>query len=144
MCNIILRGLWCGRKIVKAPNADGDFSKSPIFNFNDDKLKFNTNDVSNANDNYGSVSAFVPKYWCLNFEVLSLLTSWYLNPWEGLRKQTLFFYCRRQFFIFFVIILIEYRLVHSSSRITITELFLLWEIAIRITKTKVSVTVLLL
>ena len=62
MCNIILRGLWCGWKIVKAPNADGDFSKSPYFNFNDDKLKFNTNDVSNANDNYGSVSGFVPKY----------------------------------------------------------------------------------
>lgn len=62
MCNNILRGLWCGWKIVKAPNADGDFSKSPIFNFNDDKLKFNTNDMSNANDNYGSVSGFVPKY----------------------------------------------------------------------------------
>ncbi len=46
----------------KAPNADGDFSKSSIFNFNDDKLKFNTNDVSNANDNYGSVSGFLPKY----------------------------------------------------------------------------------
>ena len=46
----------------KAPNADGDFSKSPIFNFNDDKLKFNTNDVSNANENYGSVSGFLPKY----------------------------------------------------------------------------------
>lgn len=39
----------------KALNADGDFSKSPVFNFNDDKLKFNTNDVSNANENYGCV-----------------------------------------------------------------------------------------
>jgi hypothetical protein len=42
-------------------DADGDFSKSPIFNFNDDKLKFDTNDVDNANDNYGSASAFLPK-----------------------------------------------------------------------------------
>lgn len=46
----------------KTPDADGVFSKAPIFNFNDDKLKFDTNDVSNANDNYGSVSGFVPKY----------------------------------------------------------------------------------
>ena len=46
----------------KAPNADGDFSKSPIFNFNDDKLKFDANVVSNANENYGSVSGFLPKY----------------------------------------------------------------------------------
>ena len=46
----------------KTPDADGVFSKAPIFNFNDDKLKFDTNDVSNANDNYGSASAFVPKY----------------------------------------------------------------------------------
>ncbi len=62
MRNIILRDLWNGQKVVKAPVADGDFSGSPLFNFNDDKLKFNTNNVSNANDNYGSVSAFVPKY----------------------------------------------------------------------------------
>lgn len=46
----------------KTPDADGVFSKAPIFNFNDDKLKFDTNDVSNANDNYGTVSGFVPKY----------------------------------------------------------------------------------
>ena len=62
MCNIMFRGLCLRWKVVKAPNADGDFSKSPIFNFNDDKLKFNTNDVSNANENYGSVSGFLPKY----------------------------------------------------------------------------------
>lgn len=62
MCNIILRGLWCGWKIVKAPNADGDFSKSPYFKFNDDKVKFDTNDVDNANDNYGSASVCLPKY----------------------------------------------------------------------------------
>jgi hypothetical protein len=46
----------------KTPDADGKFWNAPIFNFNDDKLKFNTNDVSNANDNYGSVSGFLPKY----------------------------------------------------------------------------------
>ena len=46
----------------KAPNADGDFSKSPIFNSNDDKLKFDASVVSNANENYGSVSGFLPKY----------------------------------------------------------------------------------
>jgi len=44
-----------------SPNADGQFVKAPIFNFNDDKLKFNTNDVDNANENYGSVSGFLPK-----------------------------------------------------------------------------------
>jgi hypothetical protein len=46
----------------KTPDADGAFSKAPIFNFNDGKLKFDTNDVSNANDNYGTVSGFLPKY----------------------------------------------------------------------------------
>ena len=46
----------------KTPGAGGVFSKAPIFNFNDDKLKFDTNEVSNANDNYGSVSGFAPKY----------------------------------------------------------------------------------
>ncbi len=43
------------------PEADGDFSKAPNFNFNDGKVKFDTNWVSNANDNYGSVSGAVPK-----------------------------------------------------------------------------------
>jgi hypothetical protein len=43
------------------PKADGQFSNAPIFNFNDGKLKFNTNDVSNANENYGSASGAVPK-----------------------------------------------------------------------------------
>lgn len=46
----------------KAPDADGKFSNAPYFNFNDDKVKFDTNDVSNANDNYGSASGFSPKY----------------------------------------------------------------------------------
>jgi len=45
-----------------SPDADGQFNNAPIFNFNDDKVKFNTNFVSNANDNYGSVSGFVPKF----------------------------------------------------------------------------------
>ena len=44
------------------PDADGKWSNTPIFNFNDGKIKFNINWVNNANDNYGSVSAFVPKY----------------------------------------------------------------------------------
>lgn len=43
------------------PDADGDFSNAPIFNFNDGKVKFNANWFDNANDNYGSVSAFLPK-----------------------------------------------------------------------------------
>ena len=43
------------------PDADGDFSNAPIFNFNDGKLKFDANKVDNANDNYGSASAFFPK-----------------------------------------------------------------------------------
>ncbi len=43
------------------PKADGQFSNAPYFNFNDDKLKFNTNDVGNANENYGSASALLPK-----------------------------------------------------------------------------------
>jgi hypothetical protein len=46
----------------KAPDADGKFSNAPYFNFNDDKVKFDTNDVSNANDNYGTASGFSPKY----------------------------------------------------------------------------------
>src|SRR3989344_2242686 len=43
------------------PDADGKFVNAPIFNFNDGKLKFNTNWVNKPNDNYGSVSAFFPK-----------------------------------------------------------------------------------
>ncbi len=43
------------------PDADGKFSNAPYFNFNDNKVKFNTNDVSNANENYGSASAVLPK-----------------------------------------------------------------------------------
>ncbi|MBP6855427.1 MAG: hypothetical protein KBC26_00370 [Candidatus Pacebacteria bacterium] len=43
------------------PEADGDFSKSPDFNFNDGKVKFDTNFVDNPNDNFGSVSGFLSK-----------------------------------------------------------------------------------
>lgn len=43
-----------------APDAGGDFSGSPFFYFNDDKLEFRTRDVSSADGFYGSVSAFVP------------------------------------------------------------------------------------
>ncbi len=42
-------------------DADGVFSNAPNFNWNDGKLKFDTNDVDNANDNYGSASGFFPK-----------------------------------------------------------------------------------
>ena len=41
-------------------DGDGQFGHAPYFNFND-KAKFDTNDVSNANDKYGSSSGFVPK-----------------------------------------------------------------------------------
>jgi hypothetical protein len=44
-----------------SPEADGDFSNAPIFNFDDDRVKFNANWFDNANDNYGSASAFLPK-----------------------------------------------------------------------------------
>lgn len=44
----------------KAPKADGQFVNAPYFNFNDDKLKFDTNDVDDVNPNYGSASALLP------------------------------------------------------------------------------------
>ncbi len=40
----------------KAPESDVDFAYYPNWNFNDDKLKFNWNHVSNYNPNYGSAS----------------------------------------------------------------------------------------
>ena len=43
------------------PEADGQFPNAPIFNFNDGDLKFDTNDVANPNDNYGSSSGFSSK-----------------------------------------------------------------------------------
>lgn len=44
-----------------APDADGDFSESPIFRFVGDGLEFSTSDVGDAYDYYGSVSGFVPQ-----------------------------------------------------------------------------------
>ena len=43
------------------PDADGQFVNAPYFYFHDGQLKFNTNRLDNANDNFGSVSGFVPK-----------------------------------------------------------------------------------
>ncbi len=40
---------------------DGQFDKAPYFNFNDGRVKFDTNWVDNTNENYGSASAFIPK-----------------------------------------------------------------------------------
>ncbi len=43
-------------------NSDAPFDHAPYFNFNDDKLKFDTKWSDNANDNYGSASGWsVPK-----------------------------------------------------------------------------------
>ena len=43
-------------------NSDAPFDHAPYFNFNDDKLKFDTKLSDNANDNYGSASGWsVPK-----------------------------------------------------------------------------------
>ena len=43
------------------PDGDGVFSNAPIFNFNDDKVKFDANDCGNYNENYGSASGFLAK-----------------------------------------------------------------------------------
>jgi hypothetical protein len=40
-------------------NSDAPFDHAPYFNFNDDKLKFDTKWSDNANDNYGSASGFL-------------------------------------------------------------------------------------
>lgn len=45
----------------KYSESDVRFDHAPILNWNDDKLKFNTDDVSNPNDQYGSASGFLPK-----------------------------------------------------------------------------------
>jgi len=44
-----------------SPEADGDFSNAPIFVFSDGEVLFDANWYDNANDNYGSSSAFLPK-----------------------------------------------------------------------------------
>ena len=38
-------------------DASGEFDKAPLFNVND-KLKFDTDNVDNANEHYGSSSGF--------------------------------------------------------------------------------------
>ncbi len=45
----------------KYPDSDVRFVHAPCFNFNGGKIKFDTNYVDNANDNYGSASGLVPK-----------------------------------------------------------------------------------
>ena len=42
-------------------DSDVRFDNAPYFKFNDGKVKFDTNYVDNANDNYGSASGFDPK-----------------------------------------------------------------------------------
>ena len=63
----------------KSPDGDDDFSKAPYFKFNDDKVKFDTNDVDDTNDNCGSASAFPPvvppKSLLLIKEVANLLAT---------------------------------------------------------------------
>lgn len=44
-----------------SPDADGSFSRSPYFDFDDDRLEFAASDVSSAYDSYGSASGFVPQ-----------------------------------------------------------------------------------
>jgi hypothetical protein len=51
--------LWTGKG--NYPDADGDFSEAPYFKFNDKQVKFDTKWLDNANENYGSASAFLPK-----------------------------------------------------------------------------------
>ena len=56
----------------QAPKADGSFVNALNWNFIDDKLKLDTNDVANYNDNDGSASAVLP-VCCVSTE--SSLTS---------------------------------------------------------------------
>jgi hypothetical protein len=45
----------------KIPDADGDFSQSPYFKFNDGGVRFSTSWVGGATDNYGSASGLASK-----------------------------------------------------------------------------------
>ncbi len=59
------------------PDARGTFDNAPYVNFNDGQLKSDTNWTDNANDNYGSVSGFLPKsllLWRGRFSERPLLT----------------------------------------------------------------------
>jgi len=42
-------------------DADGQWDSAPYFDFDDDKVKFDTGYVNDANDDYGSASAFLPQ-----------------------------------------------------------------------------------
>ena len=44
----------------KAPDGDGQFVNASYLNVNDDRFYYNSNDVDNPNENYGTASAFVP------------------------------------------------------------------------------------
>jgi hypothetical protein len=44
-----------------SPEADGDFSEAPDFNFRGGRVKFGTFWVSYTVDSYGSASGFVPQ-----------------------------------------------------------------------------------
>jgi hypothetical protein len=44
-----------------APDADGDFSKSPLFSFHSGGLRFDARYVSYASERCGSVSGFLPQ-----------------------------------------------------------------------------------
>lgn len=43
------------------PDTDGSFGHAPYFNFHDDGVGFDASKVGNPNENYGSVSLFLPK-----------------------------------------------------------------------------------
>ena len=49
----------------KLSEADGQADKAPYLNFNDGKVKFNTNRTDNPNENYGSVSCWLPPKFLL-------------------------------------------------------------------------------
>ena len=44
----------------KAPDGDGQFVNASYFNFNDERLNFNSNDVRNQNPNFGSLGLRLP------------------------------------------------------------------------------------
>lgn len=53
----------------KFPDADGQFVNAPIFNWNDGQLHFNTNWTNDANEQYGSVSGFLPKFLLITKDI---------------------------------------------------------------------------
>ncbi|OHA08652.1 MAG: hypothetical protein A3A44_02600 [Candidatus Sungbacteria bacterium RIFCSPLOWO2_01_FULL_60_25] len=44
-----------------SPDADGDFSGAPYFDFNGGQLEFDTDWVGSPGESYGSASAFLPQ-----------------------------------------------------------------------------------